>query len=117
MVYLMTFVSIFIGGAFGLDLVRDSILHRVVYVGVAKEYWGWALLLAASTLLIGLFCKNISLVSFGSGLGFVLWLYTVILLLLQDHLYVAITVGVLHSSFMAYVFLANSLGYLHRRPA
>lgn len=116
MVYVMMFVSQFVGLTYMTGwLVGDT--QSVLYdagVLVDSNIWGGLLLVSATMAQIGFIFRRKWLISSGGMVGFMIWLFAVISLVATEHYYILITVGLLHTIFHAYVYLATACDTLFK---
>jgi uncharacterized membrane protein len=118
-IYIMMFVSVFIGFCFatGLGVAgTESILYSTGVL-VNKQAWGLILFSTATIAEIGLLTNNETLINIGGISGFMAWLFACIALTMAGHWYILVSVALFHLLFHGYVVLATSLGYIYRRPA
>lgn len=116
MVYLLMFISAFIGGVFasGIDIGSDQSILWNIGVVVDRQIWGSVLLTTSTLALIGFARENDRLIGIGGLSGFMAWLFAAISYATNAHWYVFITVAMLHMMFHVYVYLANACGVLYR---
>jgi hypothetical protein len=116
MIYIMMFVSIFVGFCFWTGFLIDpneSVLYNASVL-IPFEQWGFLLFFTATTTEIGLYLKQWTLVSIGGIGGFMLWLMASIGLFMNTNFYALVSFGLFHLLFHGYVYLAAALGVLER---
>jgi hypothetical protein len=117
MVYIMMGVSIFVGFCFFTGyLVGDSSILYKVGVLLERNIWGAVLFLAAGLAEYGMIFKQRMAIVYGSLIGFMVWLFACISLVLEHEWYVFVTFTAFHLVFHGYVYLASSLNILEREP-
>lgn len=116
MVYIMMFVSAFIGFCFATGLLlgpAQSILYTTAIL-LDKQLWGVLVCLGSLIAEWGFYKRNRGVVMVGSFIAFCLWLFAGIGLFLAGHYYVFITLALFQLLFQGYVYLSASLDVLER---
>lgn len=116
MVYIMMFVSVFVGFCFATGFLvggGESVMFRSGTL-ISTTLWGCLLLVTATAAEIGFFTKRYKLISFGGLGGFMVWLLAAIDLAISSHPYALVSFALFHMVFHGYVYLAASLGVLQR---
>jgi len=116
MVYIMMFVSVFVGFCFCTGFLvsgGESIMFRSGTL-ISTTLWGMLLFCTATAAEIGFYWKRNSLIAFGGLGGFMLWLLAGIDLAMSGHPYALISFALFHMVFHGYVYLSASLGVLER---
>lgn len=116
MVYLLMFVSMFIGFVFATGVFMDSNESILFNTGVLldRQLWGMVLFVTATIAEIGFFTRSKRLIQLGGLSGFMVWLFACLALTFAGHWYILVTVGLMHMLFHGYVYLATTTGVLFR---
>lgn len=117
MVYILLTVNVIIGFCFATGIFV-SFNQSVLYASgvlVDRNLWGALLAISSTIGLLGLIGNHKSHAMFSGMVGFLLWLFAVISLAINNSWYIMITIGMLHLLFHGYVYLASALGTLRRK--
>lgn len=107
-VYLLIFISGFIGLSFMIDGKLLSEDESVLYdsgVLVESGVWGAFMLVSSIFLAYGYIVKHYQIIRWSALVGFLLWLFACWSTILAGHLYIFVTVALLHTVFHAIVYL------------
>lgn len=116
MVYIMMFVSVFIGFCFMTGLLvagAESVLYDTGVL-VHRQIWGGVLFVTATTAMTGFITKTAWMIESGGIAGFMAWLFASISLIIEAHFYILVSVALFHLLFHGYVYLASRTGLLYR---
>lgn len=116
-VYVMMFISVFIGFCFVTGLIVGPSQSVLYETGVLfdRHLWGALLLVTSSSVIAGFVTLKTSFIKFGGMGGFLVWLFACISLAISGHWYVFVTVGLFHFLIHSYVYLAETTGDLRGR--
>lgn len=87
----------------------ESIMYASVLL-VDRALWGASLFVISTVNLFGLIRKNLDIIKTSSLLAAMLWVFASASLLMAGHIYVLLTVAMLHVIFHVHLFIAAIVG-------